>query len=240
MNETEINIIEIYCDESGHELLTTSETHRQNRYFGIGAIKINSINRVKFKNDIKAIKDAHHIPWELKWRKLTRSNLDFYKAIVDWFVKSDIQFRLIRIDTAELDLEFWHQRDPELGFYKFYYQCLKHILCENAQYRIFTDYKTNRDKDRLKRLKFFLNFYSGGYVRDIQALESGDSIFIQLADLFTGAIVASHNQKFTSQAKIEFCSYLAKKLDKPNLTYCSTRFGDPKFNIFFLEFGRIS
>ncbi len=220
--------------------MNTSEEKRTSQYFGIGAIRLNAVDRERIKKELTGIKTKYHIPWEIKWRKLAPTNLLFYKALIDWFINSKIQFRLVRIDTASLDLDFWHHRDPELGFYKFYYQCLKHILVENCEYRIFTDYKTNRDKTRLKSLKFFLNFYSAGYVRDLQAIASRDSLFIQLADLFTGAVIASHNDNVTSIAKQEFCDYLSKKLGKSNLIYCSTRFNDPKFNIFCLEFGRIS
>jgi len=240
MSEAERKIVEIYCDESGHELLNTPEEKRMNQYFGIGAIKFRGVDRERFKSEIKAIKTKYNVPYEIKWGKLARSNLSFYKALVDWFINSDIQFRLVRIDTANLDLDFWHNRDPELGFYKFYYQCLKHIICENYEYRIFTDYKTNRDKTRLKSLKFYLNFYSAGYVRDVQALASKDSLFIQLADLFTGAVIATHDDKISSISKKVFCEYLAKQLGKSNLVFYSTRFGDQKFNIFCLEFGRIS
>ena len=157
MNETERKIIEIYCDESGHELLTTPKEKRTNQYFGIGAIKFQAADREKFKNELKSLQKKYHIPWEIKWRKLAPTNMPFYKALIDWFINSDIQFRLVRIDTTNFDLEFWHNRDPELGFYKFYYQCLKHILCESYKYRIFMDYKTNRDRTRLKSLKFYLN-----------------------------------------------------------------------------------
>ncbi len=240
MNEAERKIIEIYCDESGHELLNTPKEKRTNQYFGIGATKFQNVDREKFKTELKSIKTKYNVPWEIKWGKVAQSNFSFYKAVIDWFIHSNIQFRLVRIDTANMDLEFWHNRDPELGFYKFYYQCLKHILCENYEYRIFTDYKTNRDKTRLKSLKFYLNFYSSGYVQDVQALSSKDSLFIQLSDLFTGAVIAFHNNIISSLPKNEFCKYLANQLDKSNLAFCSTRFSDPKFNIFCLEFGRIS
>lgn len=115
----------------------------------------------------------------MKWTKLSASNLAFYKNVLDWFIQSNMRFRLVRIDMQNIDLEFWHNQDPELGFYKFYYQCLKHILSEKYDYRIFTDFKTNRDKNRISRLKFFLDFYSSGNILNVQALGSKDSIFTQ-------------------------------------------------------------
>jgi len=240
MDVIERKIIEIHCDESSHELLNMGKEKHHKQFLGIGAIFFLDCNKEKFKNEIRLIKKKFNIPWEFKWIKLSNSNIDFYKALVDWFIRSKIKFRLVRIDTENIDLEFWHNRDPELGFYKFYYQCLKHILREDYDYRIFTDYKTNRDKNRLKTLKFYLDFYSSTSIIDIQALASKDSVFIQLADLFTGAVIACHNKSISSQAKLEFCKYLANKLGKSSLVFCSTKYGDPKFNIFCLEFGRIS
>ncbi|MBD3376231.1 DUF3800 domain-containing protein [candidate division KSB1 bacterium] len=240
MTELERKIIEIHCDESSHELLTSEASQPDRRFLGIGAIQIALENKEQYKIELKHIKNEYFIPWEMKWSKVSPSNLNFYKKVIDWFIDSKIKFRMVRIDTKGLDLDFWHNQDAELGFYKFYYQCLKHILCENFDYRIFTDFKTNRDKCRLKRLKFFLDFYSSGIVIDVQALASKDSLFIQLADLFTGAVIASNNDRVKSPAKQEFCAYLARKLHKQSLLYCSTKFGDPRFNIFCLEFGRIS
>ena len=238
MNSENHQIIEIYCDESGHELLTSAPDKRKGRYFGIGAIRIDAADRERLKKEFREIKEEHKIPWEIKWRKISNSNIKFYLDIIDWFIQSPINFRLVRIDTDNLDLAFWHDQDAELGFYKFYYQCLKHIMCQEFEYLVFTDFKTNRDKTRLKKLQLFLNHYTTAKVTTVQALSSKDSIFIQLADLFTGAAIASHNNHILSAGKKTFCIHLAKCLKKESLAFCSTRFSDPSFNIFCLEFGR--
>lgn len=40
MSMFERKIIEIHCDESGHELLTSEAKNQNRRYLGIGAIQI--------------------------------------------------------------------------------------------------------------------------------------------------------------------------------------------------------
>ena len=167
-----------------------------NKYMVIGSVWLAKDDRERLKSEIHALRDKHHIGGEFKWQKVSKSRLEFYLELIDWFFdRGDaIRFRCIAVDHAQANMIKYHENDQELAFYKFYYQMLHHWLLDFNVYCIFCDLKANRKKDRLPVLRRCLacaNLSSS--VNNVQATRSRESVLLQLADVITGAAAARLN-----------------------------------------------
>lgn len=233
--------IEAYCDESRQDLLTTKK-ETTDRYMVIGSIWLHRDYRGSLKNKIKRIKakyDLYHS--EIKWKYISPSQLDFYKEIVKQFFEEgeNIRFRCIVVDTKLVDLDTYHQNDAELGFYKFYYELLHYWIEEGNEYYIFTDIKTNRKKNRLKKFHEILNTanpYTNTNIVSVQAIPSKESVFIQLADLLIGAVGYSCHSYSKSSAKNEIVQLITDEIGRRPCE--ATLRGENKFNVFKIQLGR--
>jgi predicted ATP-binding protein involved in virulence len=191
---------DIYCDESNSDVLSSNKSKYS--FMVIGGIWLPSQEKSAIKQDIKKIREAYGCYGEIKWNKVSNSKLDFYLALFDYFFSKDIRFRAIIVDKLKVDLIKYHKADAELGFYKFYYQLLHHWILDFNSYSIYIDLKTNKLGDRVKILKDCLqNSNITSDIKKMQALHSHEVIFIQLADLLTGAVSSKFNNSITSQAK---------------------------------------
>ncbi|WP_336046927.1 DUF3800 domain-containing protein [Solibacillus ferritrahens] len=218
----------IYCDESRPEMI--GKVCPYDDYSIIGGIWIDEDNVRRFKRNLKKIRVKHNYYAEMKWKNVSPSSLEFYKEIVTlFFDKEYISFRCIVIDADKVDLESFHNNDQELGFYKFYYQLIYHWLRGNERYSIFLDYKKNKELDRLHKLKEILNISALADVDNLQALNSKDSIFIQLADILIGSVGYKFNQYSTSTAKLEIINLIEERLTHE---IKETMKGEYKFNVF--------
>lgn len=194
---------EVYCDESGLEALTHKDAHR---FIAIGGIWMPSDFRALFKQNVNSIKERHNIKGELKWNKISPAYVNIYLELINYFFSApELRFRVILIESKTIDNFRFNDKDAELGFYKFYYQLLHHWIFDFNNYDIFLDYKINRDKGRLKKLKKVLlasNLTSE--IDQLQALPSHESVAIQLADILTGLVAAKFNSEISSSAKKGF------------------------------------
>ena len=105
----------------------------------------------------------------------------------------------------KVNTEKYHNSDNELGFYKFYFNLLDKWCMSNDNYYIYLDYKSNKDNNRLPKLKEILNYVSEGEIIDVLPIRSEESVFIQLADLLSG-VVSFHfnNNDVKDNTKYEF------------------------------------
>ncbi|MDX1828749.1 MAG: DUF3800 domain-containing protein [Lutibacter sp.] len=219
---------EVYCDESSPEVLADRQA---NKYLILGSIWMPSGFRNKFKEKIKSIKEEFGYRNEIKWNKVSPSSIDFYKELIGYFFTSDdIRFRGIIVEAEKIDLIKFHNDDSELSFYKFYYQLLHHWIFSFNDYSIFLDHKVNKDLTRVNKLKDVLskaNLFSN--IENVQALPSHESLGIQFADLFTGALNGKMNKKITSASKLELIQEIEDYLGHPiQPTYKS----ENHFNVF--------
>ena len=138
-----------------------------------------------------------------------------YKEIIDIYINNDIHFRTISIDSSKLDLKKYHKDNAELGFYKFYYQLLNNWLNNKDEFIVYTDIKTYSDPNVLNDLKRCLNNRKHfDNVLKIYAIESHESVFLQLEDILMGATAYKKNYGYNgkSEAKVELVKYLEEKL----------------------------
>lgn len=228
------NKLNIYCDESRVENTDSPK-------MVIGALFIPRDRKPDVEKKLKAIYKKHKFIRELKWVKTDKLFIDFYKAIIDYFVKeSDLNYRCIVVDKDKVKLEEFHNNDPELAFFKFYYFMLRSKLLDQNDYYIFLDKKPTRDKNRARALKLFLDAYvlihrSRCNIKHLQAYSSEENVFLQLADYFTGLVGFACNQRQKSKSvKAYIVDYLKSKLDRKKLCV-STPLTEEKFNVFVWE-----
>ena len=220
---------EVYCDESALEAMSKNDAHL---YMGIGGIWIPAEHRENLKNGLATIKNKYNIKGELKWKKLSPTYYELYKEVIDYFFNAGfIRFRVILIEASKVDHVKFNNEDAELGFYKFYYQLIKHWIFDFNAYTIFADLKENRNKGRLKDLKSALD--SSNLTSDIlqvQGLPSEQSLGIQLADILTGIVVSKFNKEATGSAKINLINYIETKYLSKEIAPTSK--WEEKFNVF--------
>ena len=189
--------IDVYCDESRQDLLASSKSVTENnRYCCIGGLMLPVENREIVKQKINALKIRHSVFGEIKWSTVSTNKLQFYLDLVDlFFSTSELSFRTVVIDATHVHNDLFNNGDQELGYYKFYYQLLYHWISCDCQYRIFTDQKTNGDKQRLKELRRILNTscYPSTPVGSIQAIDSKESLILQLENVIMGSVAYRFN-----------------------------------------------
>ena len=204
------------------------------RFLLIGGLWLPTEERDAIKQSIRQLKEQHNFHHEIKWHKVHAGKLEFYKALIDLFMGYGLRlrFRCIAVEGDKVDMVRFHQNDQELGFYKFYYQMVKHWLDDFNEYRIFCDEKTNRAGDRLETLRRTLdcaNYTSN--VLSVQALPSHEVVLIQLTDFLLGMASARLNESVTpGSSKDQIVQYLEQHLKVDRLA--PTWKSEHKFNIF--------
>lgn len=225
---------ETYCDESRPDLL--SSEHPRARFLLIGSLWLPADSRADFKRDIHSLRNRHHVGGEFKWQKVSPSRLPFYCDLMNWFVAMGerLRFRCIVVEPAKVQLQLYHGNDAELGFYKFYYQLLHHGIWDFNEYSFFVDFKSNRRLDRLPVLQRCLSVSNlSSVVRRVQAIESTESVLMQMTDVLTGLAAYRLNDLINiSGAKFQLLSCLERSLKR---RLVPTGRGEKKFNVFQID-----
>lgn len=225
---------DLYCDESRQDLLVKkSSIHTNNRFACIGGIKIKTSSRETIKLNIKKLKEEYSVYGELKWGNVSENKLEMYLQLIEMFFNfDDIYFRTVVIDAQDVDNDTFNESDHELGYYKFYYQLIKHWIDPKDKHYIFTDYKTNKDKFRLQELKRILNNSTNSACIDIiQSIDSKESLLLQLQNVLMGAVGYKFNygNDAKSFAKMEVVKRIETHLRHEILPTSKTNM---KFNVF--------
>lgn len=225
--------IEIYCDESYPDILSSSSPAV--KYLTIGSLWLEADARDELKSRITQLREKHGAWGEIKWHKVSNSKLPFYLELVDLFFMygSRLRFRCIALDGQVYD-NGWHGGDNELGYYKIHYQLLHHWILDFNSYRIFCDAKTNRDRKRLEVLKKCLNNANlTATIAQIQALPSKQVTLIQLSDLLLGMASARLNATLNEGgAKEKLVMHFERNFGK---TISPTYISEQKFNVFVIN-----
>lgn len=231
-------IYNIYCDESRQDLLACQQSiNNNNRYCCIGGLMIPLEARNRVKNEIQELQKKYNTYGELKWGTVSQNKLNFYLHLIDYFFEeSELAFRTIVIDAEKIDNAIYNDSDQELGYYKFYYQMLVHWLDPNVTYRIYTDQKTNRDKQRLKELKTILNrsYHCKLPIESIQAIDSCQSLILQMENILMGAVGYKYN--WNNMGLSSSKNLLVQKIET-HLKHeiCHTNKSEVKFNVFVIS-----
>lgn len=225
---------DVYCDESQHDLLCSSNPKAD--FLVIGSLWLETADRVEFKEAIHALRHKYRVGGEFKWVKVSPSRLPFYLELVQLFLSYEcrLRYRCIVIERQKVNLVHYHNNDQELGFYKFYYQMLHHWILDFNRYAIFCDAKKNRCPDRLQVLQRCLQYANlSSEIFTVQAIRSDESVLIQLCDVLTGAASAKMNGRVRQHsAKARVIKSLEEGLFR---SIAPTYRSEQKFNVFLLN-----
>jgi hypothetical protein len=172
-------VINIYCDES---------CHLENDHLGVmvlGAIWCPQARTAALAGEARRLKQQFGLSsdWELKWVKVSNGRLDYYRAVLDWFWRTDdLHFRaLIVPDKSKLDHEA-HRQTHDEWYYKMYFDLLKVIIDPKQHYNIYLDLKDTRGAAKVRKLHEALcnaqYLESGNKVRTYLWLEVSDCVVI--------------------------------------------------------------
>lgn len=217
----------IYADESCH-------LENDGIPFMLIGYTMAPYNKTKEHYDnIKLIKEKHGFKNEIKWNSVSSSKYDFYQDLIDYFFKSDLQFRTIVVDKRLIQLSENENFDD--FYYKMYYQLLFHKIDMENSYYIYLDIKDTLSSRKVAKLKKILNIkYST--IRELKNIRSHESILMQMTDLLMGAL-SYHLRCLDLENKVEAKINLIKRIElyhKLPLTKSTSR-DNNKFNLFFID-----
>lgn len=220
---TQNNEINVYCDESCHLLNDSSNV------MVLGGIICPLENKMTVFEDIKKIKKRYNLEhYEMKWTKISKTKLDFYKEIIQYFFEeSPLRFRgLIIPDKSILNHDEFKQTHDKF-YYKMYYDLLNPITRPRYQYNIYLDIKDTNGHFKIKELKSFLS----NTVKKIQEIRSHEVELVQLADIIIGANEYLCRKLNTSEPKLtivnlinSYCLKFNKKNMNETTDYCATKY----------------
>ena len=227
----------IYCDESCHL------EHDNIPVIVLGAISCNKLYRKRIFKDIENIKIKHGIgrKSEIKWSRISMSKIDFYKEIIDYFFENEnLSFRGLVVRNKDLlDHEKYQQTHDE-WYYKMYFKLLSRIIKNDIRNDIYLDIKDTKGSSRRYKLQEVLSNsiydFNNNIVHNIQAIDSRESLILQIVDLFIGALGYTNRDLKTSQAKLEIIRYIKEKTGYSLIK--STLPTENKFNIFILPLNK--
>lgn len=238
-------LINIYCDESCHLKNDGEPIMALGAVYCPAAKKDDIFIRIaEIKKKYNLIPKKIHNPkdnramYEIKWNKVSKSKIAFYKELIDFFFDDDdICFRVLVVpDKLELEYEkYGHTHDT--FYYKMYFSMLKVILNPDYAHNIYIDIKDTKSKEKVHKLEEVLRNdkydYSKEIIKKVQQVRSHEVELIQLADLLTGAVSYINRGLETSEAKNELVE-LIRHRSRYSLVK-STLVKEKKFNIFIWE-----
>lgn len=220
MNLNEYNV---YCDESCHL------ENDNSRVMVLGGIICPNEEKNSVFEDIKKIKSKHKLKYyEMKWTKISKGRIDFYKEIIQYFFDSKVlRFRgLIIPDKSILNHKKFNQTHDKF-YYKMYYDLLNPITRPPYKYNIYIDIKDSQGYLKIQELRRFL----ASTVNKIQEVRSEEVELLQLADLIIGANSYYCNNRSSSIPKLEivdmineYCNYFNKCNMNITTDYCARKY----------------
>ncbi len=226
-----INTYNIYCDESCH-----LENDRQ-PVMVLGALLCEQSETARISNEILEIKRSGNALGELKWTKVSKSRIDFYNSLIDYFYQEDsLRFRALIVENKQyLNHNHFNQGNHDTFYYKMFYYLINNLIEPRNGYFIYLDIKDTRSRKKVLKLKEVLCNsncdFQGQFIQRVQNIRSDESHLLQLCDFLLGAVSFRNRPKLDSnKAKLE-CVEIIEKLIRRKLIG-STPPWEKKFNLF--------
>lgn len=224
----------IYCDEScplEYESTTL-----------LGAIGCSYESKEIIVKELRSIKNKYFINsrYETKWVKVSKSKLEYYKELINYFYNNDdIRIRILVAKNKEnSNNDKYNNGDYQEWYYKMYYYLLdKFIDCNYDYYMLYdekdkyTTYKMNKVKDIIKTKKSFNDPEHFNF--KIKQINSKESELMQLLDVIMGAVGYKNRgflKKEKGETKKEIVNYIEEVFNK-SISETTSPF-ESKFNIF--------
>ena len=225
------NTYNIYCDESCHlENDNIPVMVLGGTYCRAGEVK-------RISRAVRELKAQHGLApdFEVKWTKVSKGKLDFYRALVALFLEEDaLHFRGVLIpDKGALDHGRFGQNHDE-WYYKMYYTMLRYVFTAPNHYRVYLDIKDTRGGDKTRNLHNVLSNslhdFNQETVARVQQVRSHESTILQLTDLLIGAVAYENRGLTGSEAKLALIADLKAAVGQNTLSQTSA-FQNRKFNL---------
>lgn len=205
--------IYVYCDES-------SQTKA--RYMVLGALFLSETAQGTIGQIFDRIRQERLAGMPMKWESISNWFMCEYQEVAMLIANHGqlgrFEYHAMIINTSMLDHDTYNEGDAELGYYKFFFQLLKHRMRhKDAVYYVTMDRRTNRKKHRLADLRSHLNNHlwtNYGYdpVRTIVSRKCSDVNFLQITDILTGAVAFHANDRDKARDASPAKTTIAKKL----------------------------
>lgn len=209
--ESEVNI---YCDESRHEGQSSQ------KYMVIGGLWLPRDKRQEILDGLHIVQRQYRIAGELKWQSYSRSRLAGYCAAIDFLAsRSDIHFHCIVVDKTKVDHDKYFRGDRQLGFWVFYWHCLKQWMGNRNTYYVSIDFKPESLLSGPRRLREVLQegCIKRCWLKSLQCVDSRENLFCQMADILIGAVGYEQNGLTGSAPKRELCEHIARTYGRRDL-----------------------
>ncbi|HHU59863.1 TPA: DUF3800 domain-containing protein [bacterium] len=227
--------VNFYCDESCHvwndgfDIMTLC---------GV-IVKQNHLREIN--KDIRAIKAKHNIdPFsELKWTKVSNSNLNMYKDIITYIKDSpSIHIRNLVARGKSL-LKFpWFGTSYDDWYYKMYYTMLvkplQNELASEKNIKIIVDIKDTHSFTKTKKLELYLNnkFLNDKKICALVSFSDKHEL-MQVSDIIAGAASYKNRNLKSSESKLSLISYIERSF---GVDLCQSSYlKDIKFNNFIWQ-----
>lgn len=222
---TNMKTFNIYCDESCHL------EHDHKLYMFLGSVSCAYPQVKVHSRQIRELMVRHNFYREIKWSTVSRSKLQFYLDLVDYFFATDLCFRSVGVEKAKIVCDELNTYDD--FYYKMYYQLVNFEICSMYSYNVYLDIKDTLSAYKVKKLKDILNNKYNGNLFHVQNIRSEESVLMQLSDFIMGAISYNVNdsQKLNA-AKVQIIERIKKRSNVIDLGRTNY---NPKLNLFFIK-----
>jgi len=219
-------IYNLYCDESCHL------ENDGKKYMLLGYVSCPYPQIKEHSENIKKMKQKFNFFGEMKWSKISNSNISFYSEIIDYFFDKHLNFRALIVNKTTINKERFSDSFDDF-YYKMYWQLIIHKIDTLNRYNIYLDIKDSLSATKVHKLKQILNM-NLQVIDRLQNIRSHESLLLQMCDVILGAISYNLNQENKNRsAKIELIDRIKKKTKHDLLT--STEKSMDKFNLFFID-----
>jgi hypothetical protein len=209
-------VIHLYCDESRH-LPKDRET-----VMLMGALACPAEAVVSNHAALKALCTAHGLSphFEIKWTKVSPAKLDFYQAVLDWWLGNEaLSFRCLVLPDKARTMRRLPDASRDHLYYSLYYQLLRQQLEPENRYRAFLDIKDTRGREKLAELTKLLRTDADEFsqLQHMQHVRSHEIGLMQITDFLLGAVgyARSVAPEQGSPAKLALIRQLEEKLGHP-------------------------
>lgn len=202
----------------------------------LGCIWVPRNDVARLSLELVDIKRRRRAAGELKWTKVSRARLEFYKEVVEWFFSQQpLRFRALTVSNKRaLNHAVFNSGSHDDFYYKMQYSLLNKILSPTEKYEVYFDIKDTRSKFKLKNLKTILlndkYDFTGDMIERVQHVRSHEIELLQLADFLIGAVAYKHRGLTGNEAKSAIVSLIEKKISRS--ISASTPLSYEKFNLF--------
>jgi len=222
--------INVYCDESCHL------EHDRQSVMVLGAVWCLEEKARGITERLREIRVRHGLSprLEIKWTRVSKSKVDFFRDIVDYFFDDDdLHFRALIAPKDSLRHK-QRQQTHDDWYYKMYFNMLKVIIDPRFRYHIYLDYKDAWGRVKVAKLKEVLANahydFSRQIIRRIQTVRSHEVELIQLADLLTGIISYTNRGLSQNAGKVQLVVRMQQRSHK--ILTQTTLVREDKVNLF--------